>query len=58
MKIGYTRVSTADQHLRIQEDALKSSGCEEIHDIASGSKTARIGLENALVMTVATLDWY
>ena len=49
MKVGYARVSTADQHLRMQEDALKSAGCQEIfHDIASGSKTARPGLAEAL----------
>ena len=49
MKVGYARVSTADQHLRMQEDALKSAGCQEIfHDIASGTKTARPGLAEAL----------
>ncbi len=49
MKVGYARVSTADQHLRMQEDALKQAGCEEIFtDISSGAKTDRPGLQNAI----------
>ena len=49
MFVGYARVSTADQHLYMQEDALKKCGCTEIfHDIASGAKTARPGLEQAI----------
>ena len=49
MKIGYGRVSTADQHLRTQEDALRQAGCDEIFtDIISGAKTERPGLEKAL----------
>lgn len=41
MLIGYARVSTVDQYLRMQEDALKSIVCKTIYtDIASGAKSA------------------
>ncbi len=49
MKIGYARVSTHDQYLGMQEDALKKEGCKEIYtDIASGVKTDRSGLDKAI----------
>lgn len=49
MLIGYARVSSVDQHLRMQEDALKSAGCSDIfRDVVSGVKTARPGLHSAL----------
>jgi len=49
MKIGYARVSTADQFLRMQEDALRNADCEEIYtDIASGTQSQRPGLDKAL----------
>lgn len=42
MKIGYARISTRDQSLQLQVDALKEAGCEKIYqEVASGAKTDR-----------------
>lgn len=49
MKVGYARVSTHDQNLSLQLDALKQAGCEEIYqDQVSGAKAERSGLRDAL----------
>ena len=46
MKIGYARVSTLEQNLDLQRDALAAAGCERvIVDQASGAITARPGLD-------------
>lgn len=52
MLIGYARVSTADQELTLQREALERAGCEKLFtDKASGAKVDRPGLAEALVFT-------
>jgi DNA invertase Pin-like site-specific DNA recombinase len=49
MLIGYARVSTQDQTLNLQKDALNQAGCTKIFtDTASGAKQERVGLTEAL----------
>lgn len=49
MKIGYARVSTKDQNLELQLDALKRVGCDKIFtDKISSAKSKRDGLNQAL----------
>lgn len=49
MKIGYGRVSTPDQKIDLQIDALEKEGCDKIFtDVSSGAKTKRPGLDEAL----------
>lgn len=51
MKIGYARVSTSDQELASQVDALKAAGVDERNiytDKRSGKNTRRPGLETCL----------
>jgi DNA invertase Pin-like site-specific DNA recombinase len=49
MLIGYARVSTYEQTLNLQQDALQKAGCTKIFtDTASGARTERKGLDEAL----------
>jgi len=49
MLIGYARVSTHEQNLDLQMDALRSAGCEKIFsDTLSSSKAEREGLQKAI----------
>ncbi|NVN37920.1 recombinase family protein [Komagataeibacter swingsii] len=45
-RIGYARVSTEDQHLDLQRDALQQAGCSVIYEEAgSGKNAARLELD-------------
>jgi DNA invertase Pin-like site-specific DNA recombinase len=50
MLIGYCRISTKDQSLDLQRDALRAAGCELLFEDSgiSGAKMARPGLDKAL----------
>ena len=50
MRIGYARVSTIEQNLDLQIDALNAASCDAIYqdEGVSGTKAKRPGLEEAL----------
>jgi DNA invertase Pin-like site-specific DNA recombinase len=51
MLIGYARVSTTEQNLDLQLDALRKAGCIDAHiftDKITGTKQERPGLTQAL----------
>ena len=51
MLIGYARVSTQDQNLELQLEALAKAGCKKVfEDKISGTRAERPGLNKALEM--------
>lgn len=49
MLIGYARVSTQDQSLELQREALVEAGCQRVHeDKVSGTRADRPGLAKAM----------
>ncbi len=49
LSIGYARVSTLDQNMALQRDALAKANCDRVfEDTASGAKADRPGLAEAL----------
>ena len=52
MKIGYARVSSGEQNLDLQRDALTAAGCDMIHEDegVSGVARRRPGLDQALAV--------
>jgi len=49
MKIGYSRVSTTDQSLEVQNKQLNDIGCEKIYEEKASAKTADRPLLNDLI---------
>ena len=49
MKIGYAQVSTQEQSLALQRDALRKAGCQQVYEeIISGARVERPVLQQML----------
>lgn len=58
MRIGYARISTDDQNLHLQHDALAKADCKKVfEDRISGVKALRPGLTAALEFARAGAYW-
>ena len=61
MLIGYARVSTPEQSLDLQRDALLAAGCDPKHlytDIASGAKADRPAWKRRCIMSARATRWW
>jgi DNA invertase Pin-like site-specific DNA recombinase len=58
MLIGYARVSTYEQTLNLQRDALEKAGCTKIFtDTASGAQTEKRGWKQPSAMSETVIPW-
>ena len=56
MKIGYAKVSTGDQNLDLQMDALNKIECDKVFtDKMSGARSDRPGLDTVGLLLVNTI---
>ncbi len=59
--VGYARVSTSEQEVELQLDALRQAGCANEHifiDKASGARSERPGLDACLrLLKPGVLSW-
>ena len=49
MHIGYARISTEDQKLDLQHDALRATGCEKIFDETASGASTRLPVREELL---------
>ena len=59
--IGYARVSTGEQDLQLQLDALKTAGCRDADiytDKASGARSNRPGLDACVATLEPGVRWW
>ena len=49
MLIGYARISTEDQKLDLQHDALRATGCEKFFDETTSGASTRLPVREELL---------